>query len=589
MKKAGVLLVCLIFMSSVTLISQNAPKTTAATVNAAGSGPVAIPITVKEFTNIGAISLSLEYDYSVIQLLSLVPNPLLATFLFNDISIGNGKHRIVMSWFGPGTSLPDESVLLTLNFTYSGGGTSLTWFDSGLSCEYADGNGDVLNDIPRSTYYINGLITPVYSISGSLSYYKSPGTDLPMGNVELWLMEGTSHTATATTGSGSGNYMFNSLPDGNYTIVVHENSRQVGGINATDAAQLNWWSTHPYDIEQVRYQSADVQNDYWIQSTDAYMVQRYFVYGTPFERTLETGTPWTYWLSEGNTIHDNANPYNGPSEWPVNMNIAVNGSNVSANILGMCTGDYNGSFNPGNYKGTTSAVSLISAEVHLAGPETETLVPVRIINGCTIGAVSMILNFPSDLVKVNGLTMTGSEDPVMWRVNGNELRIGWHSMNPVVLDAGEAVVNLRLTTTTAVTQGNVIQITLVDDPLNEIVDQYFQPIPSCVLSIGTDGSGPFGINEQQAGNGLMLGNYPNPFTGNTLISYLLPFAGQVMIEIDDLAGVNLKTIDEGVQAAGNHSIRIDESNLNPGICLATLNLITRDKVLTRTIRIMKIK
>ncbi len=138
--------------------AQNAPITTCATATGAIPGPVDVPITVTGFTAIGAVSLTLDYDYSVVHFIQGTPNPLLGSFLSGDMDLGNGFHRISMGWYGSSATLPNGSTIMTLNFTYIGGNAPLTWFDNGSSCEYADPMGNSLNDLPTTAYYLNGYI-----------------------------------------------------------------------------------------------------------------------------------------------------------------------------------------------------------------------------------------------------------------------------------------------------------------------------------------------------------------------------------------------------------------------------------------------
>jgi len=140
------------------ILSQNAPVTTAATIGGALPGTITVPVTVTNFNNIGAISLSLDYNYSVLHFLQGTPNPQIPSFTTIDNDLGNGYHRLVMGWFGSGIALANGSTIMTISFTYISGVTTLAWFDNGPSCEYADGNYNVLNDIPQSTYYINGYV-----------------------------------------------------------------------------------------------------------------------------------------------------------------------------------------------------------------------------------------------------------------------------------------------------------------------------------------------------------------------------------------------------------------------------------------------
>jgi hypothetical protein len=160
---------CFIGCLSYTSVAQNAPLTTCASVSASSPGTVAVPVTVEDFNNIGAISLSLDYNYSVLHFTGGTPNPLLPSFPAGDQNLGTGYHRITMGWFGSGVFLPDGSTIMTLSFTYISGVSTLTWFDNGPSCEYADGNYNVLYDIPTSTYYINGNVCGLVGDPGTIA------------------------------------------------------------------------------------------------------------------------------------------------------------------------------------------------------------------------------------------------------------------------------------------------------------------------------------------------------------------------------------------------------------------------------------
>jgi hypothetical protein len=153
------LLSLLLLISPVAGVSQNAPVTAAATVAGAQPGPVTVPVTVTDFSNIGAISLTLEFDNTVASFASVAKNPLLAgTFNFTDNDLGNGKHRIMLSWFGNGVTLTDGSDIFTVTFNYIAGITTLEWIDNGGSCQYADGLSVILNDTPADIFYLNGYI-----------------------------------------------------------------------------------------------------------------------------------------------------------------------------------------------------------------------------------------------------------------------------------------------------------------------------------------------------------------------------------------------------------------------------------------------
>jgi hypothetical protein len=191
-----ILIYCSQIFSGPAVFAQNAPVTSAAFVGNAAPGSISVPLTVTGFTDIGAISLAIDYDYSVMHFTGSTANPLLPSFPAGELDLGTGFHRITMGWFGNGTSLDDGTTIITLHFNYFSGITSLNWYDNGPSCEYADGNINVLNDIPTSTYYINGSVcgpvgdpgpvtgdTEVCAGQGSVNYNVEP---IPNATGYMW-------------------------------------------------------------------------------------------------------------------------------------------------------------------------------------------------------------------------------------------------------------------------------------------------------------------------------------------------------------------------------------------------------------------
>lgn len=164
------LIIFIILVNVVVLYGQNAPITTATTINNPLPGSIMVPITITDFVDIGAISLSLDYDFSVLNYVQGTPNPAVpGWFVINDNDLGNGFHRIMMGWYGSGFSLPDSCSIMDIEFTYISGTTSLSWYDCGGSCEYADNNNNVLYDTPTDEYYIIGYICGTLGIPGSIA------------------------------------------------------------------------------------------------------------------------------------------------------------------------------------------------------------------------------------------------------------------------------------------------------------------------------------------------------------------------------------------------------------------------------------
>lgn len=82
------------------------------------------------------------------------------------------------------------------------------------------------------------------------------------------------------------------------------------------------------------------------------------------------------------------------------------------------------------------------------------------------------------------------------------------------------------------------------------------------LEVTVRGSGSTGIGhaEKQAAKQFLLGqNYPNPHIGQTTIPFTLKNTAEVKLDIFDLAGRKVYTVDRGILAAGDYTVDL---NLN---------------------------
>jgi len=63
----------------------------------------------------------------------------------------------------------------------------------------------------------------------------------------------------------------------------------------------------------------------------------------------------------------------------------------------------------------------------------------------------------------------------------------------------------------------------------------------------------------------LLNNYPNPFNASTVISYELPHATHVELEIFNISGQRVATLVEGEQEAGYRSVVWEASEVSSGV------------------------
>ena len=80
-------------------------------------------------------------------------------------------------------------------------------------------------------------------------------------------------------------------------------------------------------------------------------------------------------------------------------------------------------------------------------------------------------------------------------------------------------------------------------------------------------------------------NYPNPFNPTTIISYELPQAASVRLEVYDMAGRQVAMLVNEQVAAGRHTVSFNAGSLSSGVYMYRLQ--TERGVFTRKLTLIK--
>ena len=108
---------------------------------------------------------------------------------------------------------------------------------------------------------------------------------------------------------------------------------------------------------------------------------------------------------------------------------------------------------------------------------------------------------------------------------------------------------------------------------NVVVDQLDARVSDGTVVVGTHGYGVFGgvVAATAVGDGFagpsetaLLQNYPNPFNPSTMIGFRLALAGDVALEIFDVAGRRVAVLAAGQFEAGEHAVRWVPKDLSSG-------------------------
>ncbi len=187
--------------------------------------PVQVPINFKSLSNLGAVSIKIIFDTSVLDFISITDNPGHGTFVVNnDFAKMGGVHdTLSITWFDTSPISYTDGTFANINFTYKGGTGNFHFLPSPVT-SLADENGTTINNLVLT----DGSITPAAVPAGSIGDYVwidanengiQTSGELSFQNVKVYLLNGNDNSVIdSVTTDSNGNYLFNSLAIGTYKI-----------------------------------------------------------------------------------------------------------------------------------------------------------------------------------------------------------------------------------------------------------------------------------------------------------------------------------------------------------------------------------
>lgn len=208
----------LLLLNEKSFAIRDAPVTTALTISACPSSNALIPVLVTGFTSICSVTLRIDYDPTLATFDTAVGNPALAGMVINSVTISSNLAKIMIAWASvTPISLATTDTLVKLTMNYINGSATLVFNNTaggGSECEYADENADPMNDIPTSSFYVDGAINSLtVGIADSIS-----GTDTVCAGTN-----GVTYSVTPVTNATD--YLW-SLPSG-FTIASGSNTNSI--------------------------------------------------------------------------------------------------------------------------------------------------------------------------------------------------------------------------------------------------------------------------------------------------------------------------------------------------------------------------
>ncbi|MCE5248932.1 T9SS type A sorting domain-containing protein [bacterium] len=94
---------------------------------------------------------------------------------------------------------------------------------------------------------------------------------------------------------------------------------------------------------------------------------------------------------------------------------------------------------------------------------------------------------------------------------------------------------------------------------------------------------PVAVGEETPASFAVAQNIPNPFNPSTTISFTIPQAGNVTVDIYNVAGQKIAAVADGFMSAGNHSVTWDASGFSAGVYFYTVKAGSVSKTMKMTL------
>ena len=409
-----------------------------------------------------------------------------------------------------------------------------------------------------------------YKISGYVKYENNPHT--PLNGLKVTLRKNGVVQGAPVTTSATGYYEFAGLVNGTFNIQVTSADpsglwQTWGGVNNTDyllTAKHAAGTSFLSDTPPVIRVAASVKLPLILINTvdaDAIKKASTFGWGSPSYFDIPK---WVFsGVNQANRIDT----------------FALTCANVTRDIRALCAGDVNGSYVPGTGVKTLQATSLQLVNRGVLPVTNEMVFPIRADHAMELGAITLILDFDPALIEITGVEMpeNGGTDPWFnvqsskFNVQGsmntgaenlnfepstlNLLQIGWMSLNPVNVVAGQPIllIHARLVNDPSSLIPNppsliphpasLIRFNLHEDQLNELADGYGNVIDDGVLTMPDATLNSEILKWRNRENGV-ISVYPNPASSILHLDIQLGQESDFRAELVTMAGILVKQLTE---------------------------------------------
>jgi hypothetical protein len=596
MKTFNTLLIFILICPNINILdAQNAPIATIDEVTTSDTIAV-VPITVTGFSNISVCDLTLNYNPEIATVSSVSLGPgVMQTFFIPDFETPG---TILLSWFYfQGLTIPNDSVFINITFERVNYGFSAIGFDNSLpdNCLWADVNSNTLNDVPNSTYYIDGSVAfeminaPITSAPVIEACQGTASVDMPVivsdfnqiGAFTLTMQYDASVFSYQSFTNNSGFPDLEVTENSPGTIVAEGLSLAPEGFSLTNNSTL--FTIH-FDNqggstvitwldlgESCQYMSPapvyEIMND-----SPQYS---YYINGSFTELpvpspagTIEGPSGGTVCQGESGVIFSVepisfANSY----EWTL-----PEGATIES---GDGTPEISVSFSDNAVSGDVSVYGINECGDGTTSP----LFPlvVDISPYITTQPVSPETVYAGDGTALFSIIATGSDLVYQWQENVEY----WTDLTDNSIYSGTQSSVLTITDPPVTMNGNHYRC-IVSGSCEPPAISDGNAVLSVVLNTGFDK-----LNYQENTDDLLkFGSYPNPFSDAIAFTYFLPSKGRVVIKIANIYGQEIAVLADQIESKGNHLLQFNAMKLITGFYMAVITFYGDKDIIISTHKII---
>lgn len=401
---------------------------------------------------------------------------------------------------------------------------------------------------------VNGMITihQFPTVCGTIAYNNNSNT--PLDSVRVFLKQNNTIIDSVIT-NANGAYFFSPLFSGIYTIAAGI-TKPWGGVNGTDALKIQ---RHFVGLENItlpiRLIAADVNATGTINGTDAIKIKRRFV-------GLDTVFAAGNWILQRNGGEGDT--------------VIVATTSQAVNFQGLCVGDVNGSYTPGTGSKSAAGVEFSVEKVLTAKAQQELYLPVSIDNDGMIGAISLLLDYPGDLLAIEDILIVNNSP--LFIARAGHLKAVWAELNPIRVTANEPFAFIKVRTSAQFIPGSFAQFQNAGE-MTEFADQDGTPIKGLKVSIPS-----IAFSEDPVERSLYI--FPNPPRMRAFVIFQTHEIGTGVLTVYDLLGRELEHYCLQSITEGLNKLDLNVSSLNKGEYILQLQFTGASETFRKTARMV---